>query len=109
MEDILGLNPIVLSIIFVIVGVGIQNTLGWIKSTDPPNPKKIAASVIIGTITSFAIVTPIIAQLSVNPGTEYVQFVSILGAIATVAGIDQLVKNAGSAIVPKVKSKVKSK
>ena len=105
MEEILGLNPIVLSIVIVIAGVGIQNTLGWIKSTNPPNPKKIAASVIIGVFTSFGIVTPIIQQLSTNPGTEYIQFVTIIAAIATVAGIDQLVKNAGGAVISKVKSK----
>ena len=105
MTEILGLNPIVLSIVIVIAGVGIHNVLGWIKSSNPPNPKKIAASVIIGAITSFGIVTPIIEQLSTNPGTEYVQFVTIIAAIATVAGIDQLVKNVGGAITSKVKSK----
>jgi len=105
MTEILGLNPIVLSIVIVIAGVGIQNTLGWIKSKDPPNPKKIAASVIIGAFASFAIVTPIIQQLSTNPGTEYIQFVTIIAAIATIAGIDQIVKNAGGAIVQKAKSK----
>lgn len=103
MEEILGLNPIVLSIVIVIAGVGIHNVLGWIKSTNPPNPKKIAASVIIGAFTSFVIVTPIIAQLATNPGTEYVQFVSIIGAIATIAGIDALVKNTGNAILSKRK------
>lgn len=105
MDEILGLNPIVLSIIIVIAGVGVHNVLGWIKSTDPPNPKKIAASVIIGAFTSFGIVIPIIQHISSTSGTEYVQFVSILGAIATIAGIDQLVKNAGGAVVTKVKSK----
>ena len=105
MEDILGLNPIVLSILIVIAGVGLHSALGWIKSTHPPNPKKIAASVIIGTFTSFGIVTPIIAHLAANPGSEYVQFVSIIGAIATIAGVDQLVKNAGGAVISKVKSK----
>ena len=104
MEEILGLNPIVLSIVIVIAGVGVHNVLGWIKSTDPPNPKKIAASVIIGVFTSFGIVTPIIQHISSTSGTEYVQFVSIIGAIATIAGIDQLVKNAGGAVVSKVKS-----
>lgn len=103
MEEILGFHPIVLSIIIVIAGVGIQNVLGWLKSTDPPNPKKIAASVIIGAFTSFVIVTPIIEQLSTNPGTEYVQFVSIIGAIAMIAGIDALVKNTGNAILSKTK------
>ncbi len=105
MTEILGLNPIVLSIVIVIAGVGIHNVLGWIKSKDPPNPKKIAASVIIGAFTSFGIVTPILQQLSTSPGTEYVQFVAVLGAIATIAGIDQLVKNAGGAIIAKAKSK----
>jgi len=104
MESILGLNPIVLSVIIVITGTGLHNVLGWIKSTNPPNPKKIAASVIIGVFTSFAIVTPVIQQLSTNPGTEYVQFVAILAAIATVAGIDQLAKNAGGAILAKRKT-----
>ena len=105
METILGLNPIVLSILIVIGGVGIHNVLGWIKSDLPPQPKKIAASIIIGAFTSFGIVTPVIAQLATNPGTEYVQFVSILGAIATIAGIDQMIKNTGGAIISKVKSK----
>jgi len=103
MEDILGLNPIILSIIIVIAGVGIHNVLGWIKSTSPPNPKKIAASVIIGAFTSFGIVTPVIAQLAANPGTEYVQFVSIIGAIGTIAGIDALIKNTGGAVLSKIK------
>lgn len=105
MTDILGLNPIILSIVIVIAGVGIHNVLGWIKSTNPPNPKKIAASVIIGAFTSFGIVTPILQQLSTNPGTEYVQFVTIVAAIGAIAGIDQLVKNAGGAILAKAKSK----
>jgi len=103
MEEILGLNPIVLSIVIVIAGVGIHNVLGWIKSTDPPNPKKIAASVIIGAFTSFGIVTPVIAQLATSPGTEYIQFASIIGAIATIAGIDALVKNTGGAVLSKIK------
>ncbi len=103
MEEILGLNPIVLSILIVIAGVGIHNVLGWIKSTNPPNPKKIAASVIIGAFTSFGIVTPVIQQLATNPGTEYVQFVSIIGAIATIAGIDALVKHSGGAVLSKIK------
>lgn len=105
MENILGLNPIVLSIVIVIAGVGVHNILGWIKSKGPIQPKKIAASVIIGAFTSFAIVTPIVQQLASSPGTEYVQFVTVLGAIATIAGIDQMVKNTGGAILSKVNSK----
>lgn len=105
MHDILGLNPIVFAILLVVAGVGLHTTLGWLQSINPPNPKKIAASVIIGIITSFGIVTPIVHQLSVNPGSEYVEFVTIIGAVATIAGLDQLVKNAGNAIIIKAKSK----
>jgi hypothetical protein len=105
MEDILGLNPIVLSIVIVIAGVGLHSTLGWIKSTKPPNPKKIAASVIIGAFTSFGVVTPIIQHIASTSASEYIQIVSILAAIATIAGADQLVKNAGGAVILKVKSK----
>jgi len=99
--DILGLSPIVLSIILVIGGVGLHTGLGWLQSTLPPNPRKIAASVIIGTFTSFALVTPIIHQLLVNPGPPYIEFATIIGAIAMIAGIEKLVKNTGNAILKK--------
>ena len=99
--DILGLHPIVLSTLLVIGGVGLHTGLGWLQSTLPPNPKKIAASVIIGTFTSFALVTPIVHQLLINPGPPYIEFATIIGALATIAGIDQLVKNTGEAIMAK--------
>jgi len=99
--DILGVSPIVLSILLVIGGVGLHAGLGWLQSTLPPNPKKIVASVIIGTFTSFALVTPIVHQLLVNPGPPYIEFATIIGALATIAGIDQLVKNTGKAIIAK--------
>ena len=103
--DILGLHPIVLSVLLVVGGVGLHTGLGWLQSTLPPNPKKILASIIIGTFSSFGIVTPIINQLLVNPGPPYIEVAAIIGAIATIAGIDALVKNTGNAIIPKIKSK----
>lgn len=99
--DILGLSPIVLSILLVVGGVGLHTGLGWLQSTLPPNPKKIAASVIIGTFTSFVLVTPIVHQLLVNPGPPYIEFATVIGALATIAGMDKLVKNTGSAIAAK--------
>jgi len=100
-QDILGLNPIVLSIIMVAAGVGIGNTLGWLKSKGPVDKKKVATSVIIGALTSFVIVTPIIQYLQTSGADSYLQFVSIIAGIATIAGIDKLVKNTGSAILAK--------
>ena len=101
--DILGVSPIILSILLVVGGVGLHTGLGWLQSTLPPNPKKIVASIIIGTFSSFGIVTPIVHQLLVNPGPPYIEFAAIIGAIATIAGIDALVKNTGKAIIPKLK------
>lgn len=105
MQDILGLNPIVLSILIIIAGVGLHTTLGWLQSSLPPNARKVAASVIIGCFASFGIVTPVIHELLIASTSSYIQFVAIITAIATIAGIDQLVKNAGSAILRRVKSK----
>ena len=99
--DILGLSPIILSILLVVGGVGLHTGLGWLQSTLPPNPKKIAASVIIGTFTSFLLVTPIVHQLLVNPGPPFIEIATIIGALATIAGVDKLVKNTGSAIAAK--------
>ena len=42
-------------------------------------------------------------------GPPYIEFAAIIGAIATIAGIDTLVKNTGKAIIPKISSKIKSK
>jgi len=102
--DILGLHPVILSVLLVVGGVGLHSGLGWLQSKLPPSPKKIVASVIIGTITSFALVTPIIHQLLVNPGPPYIEFATIIGALATIAGIDKLVKNTGKAILNVKKS-----
>ena len=96
--DILGLHPVILSVLLVVGGVGLHTGIGWLQSTLPPNPKKIVASVIIGAFTSFAVATPIIHELSLHPSPAYVEIAMIIGAIATIAGIDKLVKNSGSVI-----------
>ena len=97
--DILGLSPILLSTLLVVGGVGLHTGLGWLQSKLPPNPRKIAASVIIGVITSYALVTPIMHQLLVNPGPPYIEFIAVIGALAAIAGVDKLVKNTGQAIL----------
>ncbi len=98
MHPILGLNPIFLTILIIIGGVGLHIILGWLTSQSKPNPKKIVTSVIIGTFAAFGIVAPIIHQLSLTPATPYIELVTIIGALATIAGIDKLVKNTGGAV-----------
>ena len=99
MEEILGINPILLTAIMVIASVGITNTLGWLKSKGPVQPKRIAASAIIGCIAGFSIIMPTISALLQNPSTdEYSQFTAIVIGILGLVGADTLIKNVGNSI-----------
>jgi len=96
---ILGLNPIVLTILMVIAGVGITNTLGWLQSSNPINPRKIAASVIISAVAAFAIIMPVVQGVLENIGAdEYTQFMAIVIGILSLVGADTLIKNVGHTI-----------
>lgn len=103
MEDIiLGLNPIVLTILMVIAGVGITNTLGWLQSKDPINPRKIGASVLISAVAAFAIIMPAVQGVLDNVGAdEYTQFMAIVIGVLSLVGVDTLIKNIGHAIKTK--------
>lgn len=103
MEDIiLGLNPIVLTILMVIAGVGITNTLGWLQSKDPINPRKIGASVLISAVAAFAIIMPAVKGVLENVGAdEYTQFMAIVIGVLSLVGVDTLIKNIGHAIKTK--------
>ncbi|KKL60187.1 hypothetical protein LCGC14_2207830 [marine sediment metagenome] len=98
---ILGLNPIVLTILMVIAGVGITNTLGWLQSSNPINPRKIGASVIISTVVAFAIIMPVVQGMLKNVGAdEYTQLMAIVIGVGVLSlvGADTLIKNVGHAI-----------
>jgi len=98
--DILGLEPIMATVLITVIGVGIQVGLGVLRSESPFEPKRLVASVIISVFAAFAIVAPIISAL---PGDidQLTQFSVFVGTIAAIAGIDQLVKNTGGAILKK--------
>ena len=99
MEEILGLHPIVLTILMIIGGVGINNALGWLQSKDPVNPRKIAASIIIGAIAGFGIIMPVVQGLIESiPTDEYIQFTAIVVGILSLVGVDTLTKNVGASI-----------
>ena len=102
--NVLGLEPILATVIITVIGVGIQVGLGVLQSNTPFDPKKLVSSAIISVFTAFAIVAPIIT--AIPEGTDQLaQFSIFVGTIAAIAGIDQLVKNVGGAIILQKKEK----
>ncbi len=100
--NVLGLEPILATVVITVLGVGMQIGLGVLQSNTPFDPKKLVASAIISVFTAFAIVAPIITAMPEN-ADQLVQFSIFVGTIAAIAGIDQLVKNTGGAINQKKK------
>ena len=100
--QIAGLDPVVLTILITIAGVGLNNTLGWLKSKDPVKPRQVAASGIIGFFTGYFVVAPLIEAVPAD-ATGVVAGTVIITALAAVAGIDQYVKSTGGAIKQKLK------
>lgn len=98
--DILGLEPIMATVVITVLGVGIQVGLGALQSTVPFEAKRLAASAISSVFTAFAVVSPIIAALP-SDTDQLTQFSVFVGTIASIAGIDQIVKNTGGAILKK--------
>ena len=100
--EILGLEPIMAAIVITVIGVGIQVGLGVLQSTDGFNARKLVSSAIISVFTALAIVVPILTALP-DDIDQLTQFSVLIGTIAAIAGIDQLVKNTGGAILKKKK------
>jgi len=90
--NLLGLEPIIAAIVITVVGIVIQVGLGIIRSVEPFDYKKVLASVIISVFTAFTIVIPILTALP-DDMSELLQLATFVSTIATVAGIDTLVKN----------------
>lgn len=98
--NILGLEPVVATIVITAIGIGIQVGLGVLQSNSAFDPRKLVASAIISVFTAFAIVEPVVSAIPDN-ADQLAQFSLFVGTIAAVAGIDTLVKNTGGAILKK--------
>jgi len=95
--QVFGLEPILAAIFITIAGVSVSVLLGWLKGTDPINPRKIVGSALIAFIISIQLV---IAELTVLPGEmDGLVLGGILFAlIAQVGGIDSMAKSAMQAV-----------
>ena len=94
--SILGLEPVIATLVITVVGVGIQVGLGVLQSQEAFNPKRLVSSAIISVFTAFGLVMPMVSAVPAD-ATQLIQFGTFVGGIAAVAGIDTLVKNAGKA------------
>ncbi len=90
--EILGLTPYVAALVIAFAGVGLINVLGWLKSGDArPNPKKVAASVLIAIPASILFVATELSVITIV-GDELAELIVFVGLLAQVAGFDALVK-----------------
>ncbi|MDH3780127.1 MAG: hypothetical protein OES15_04635 [Nitrosopumilus sp.] len=100
--DVFGLEPIQATIIVTIIGVGLQVGLGYLKSGNPFDGRQLLTSAIIALMVSFTVVGA--AVQSVPEGADDMTvFLILIGVVAVIAGIDQLVKNTGGAIAAKLR------
>jgi hypothetical protein len=90
--NILGLEPVVATVIITFIGVGVQVGLGYLKNEGGWDGKKVAASGIIAVFSGFLIVAPLISALPEN-ADMMAQFSAFIGAIAVVSGIDTITKH----------------
>ena len=95
--DVFGLEPIQATIVIALVAVLLQVGLGYLQLGNPFDGRKLLTSAIIATIAAFTVVGT--ALQAIPEGTADAEvFMIIVALVASVAGIDQLVKNTGGAI-----------
>lgn len=96
--QIFGLDPVIATIIFTIIGLSIQNILGWLKSETGFNVRNAVASAIIAFFTSVVAVGSVIGALPDNTD-PLPMMLTIITVIGTVAGLDSLIKNGAKAAI----------
>lgn len=96
--QIFGLEPVVAAIVITVIGLTLQNTLGWLKSTTKIQPRLIVASALIAFVVSVQLVIPVIENIP-DDIEDMAKFQIIIAAIAAIAGIDAMGKNVGKAAI----------
>ena len=100
--DVFGLEPIQATIVITIIGVLLQVGLGFAQSQNPFDGRRLLTSAIIALVASFTIVATAIQAIP-DDTDDLSKFIIVVGIIASIAGIDQLVKNGGNAILAKAR------
>jgi len=106
--DVFGLEPIQATVIVTMIGVGLQVGLGYLKSGNTFDGRQLLTSAIIALVLSFTVVGTAVQSIS-EGADEMTVFLILIGVVASIAGIDQLVKNAGGAITKSLSTSSKRK
>jgi len=96
--QIFGLEPVMAAIVITVIGLTLQNTLGWLKSTSKIQPRLVVASALIAFVVSVQLVIPVIENIP-DDIEDMAKFQIIIAAIAAIAGIDAMGKNVGKAAI----------
>ncbi|MCH9657211.1 hypothetical protein K0U27_00715 [archaeon] len=97
---IFGLDPIHATIVITVIGVLLQVGIGTLQSKTAFDARKLVSSAVIAVVVGLTVVATAIQ--AIPEGTdELSKFIIVAGIVASIAGIDQLVKNTGSAIIAK--------
>ncbi len=106
--QVLGLDPVTLTVIICIVGVSFQILTGMAgKSWKEFSPILAMTTFMIGIVTSVGIVAPVIDALP-DDLTPTLQLAAVFGQIGLVMGIDTVVRK-GQKISDRIKNKTTDK
>lgn len=92
--DMFGLSPVFATIVIVVLGVTLQNILGWLKSKEKYDIKSGIASAIIAFVVGIIIIGPQIESIQDQTLSDLAKLVMFASLIASIAGFDTLTKNA---------------
>ena len=106
--DVFGLEPIRATIIVTMIGVGLQVGLGYLKSGNVFDGRQLMTSAIIALVVSFTVVATAIQSIP-EGADDMTVFLILVGVVAAIAGIDQIVKNTGGAITKSMQTILKRK
>jgi len=95
--DVFGLDPIQATILVTVIGVALQVGLGFGQSGNPFDARKLLTSAIIAVILSFTVVATVVQSIP-EGADDLTVFIILIGVVASIAGIDTIVKNTGGVI-----------
>ena len=90
------------------IGVGLQVGLGHLKSGNVFDGRQLMASAIIALVISFTVVATAIQSIP-EGADDMTVFLILVGVVAAIADIDQIVKNTGGAITKSMQTILKRK
>ena len=95
--DVFGLDPIQATKLVTVIGVVLQIGLGFGQSGNPFDARKLLTSAIIAVILSLTVVATVVQSIP-EGADDLTVFIILIGVVASIAGIDTIVKNTGGVI-----------